>query len=447
MRPDLLRPTLPLLLLVAACQSGGDTSASASSTSDATTGDAPGTTDMSESTGPGTGTPTSTGDASTSTSESATTTTDATTDATTGDPVILELDAPCELGPADATRLAILTNNFIDPASVHVLDLTSNMLTADIAPAPSDSVLAWGADKLVIIGRYGFSSLDVLDGGTWKARPTIDVAIDGLDDANPQALAFGPDGRAYLTAFASAELPVYDLDLAPAAAKVDALSLAAFADKDGSPEPGVAFTCGAVLFVGIQRLVDFMPLDLSYLVALDTATGQPLDADPGTAGDQAIALLGPWPKQVRLDPGDPSGHTVLVLTSGIERVDLSRGTSTWAVDPAVLAAAGVDGYDPIGFTVAADGESVHLLATDGDFPAAAVYHVGLDGRPPAAAQKLIPDLIARDRALERVGDHLWVGDATMNATSLRSFDLGSDPPVEQPAIATPGDPYLLLALP
>ena len=454
MRPDLLRPTLPVLLLLAACPSGGDTSASGSTSGDPTTGDAPGTTDMSESTGPGTGTPT-TGDAPTGTSTSVTTddattsgtTTDATTDATTGDAVVLDLDAPCELGPADATRLAILTNNFIDPASVHVLDLTSNKLTADIAPAPSDSVLAWGADKLVIIGRYGFSSLDVLDGGTWKARPTIDVAIDGLDDANPQALAFGPDGRAYLTAFASAELPVYDLDLAPAAAKVDALSLAAFADKDGSPEPGVAFTCGAVLFVGIQRLVDFMPLDLSYLVALDTATGQPLDADPGTAGDQAIALLGPWPKQVRLDPGDPSGHTVLVLTSSIERIDLSQGTSTWAIDPAVLAAAGVDGYDPIGFTVAADGKSVHLLATDGDYPAAAVFHVGLDGQPPAAAQKLIPELVARDRALERVGDHLWVGDATMNATSLRSFDISSDPPVEQPAIATPGDPYLLLALP
>jgi hypothetical protein len=286
----------------------------------------------------------------------------------------------------------------MDPPSVHILDLGSNKLTADIAFAPGDSVLAWGDDKLVIIGRFGFSTLDVLAADTWEAKPTLEVKLDGLDDANPQALAFGPDGRAYLTAFASAELPVYDLDLPPADARVDALSLAAFADRDGSPEPGVAFTCGPVLFVGIQRLVNFAAVDLSYLVALDTATGAPIDADLTTDGDQAIALLGPWPKQVRLDPADPSGHTVLVLTSGVERVDLSLGTSSWAVDPTVLAAADVDGFDPIAFTVAADGKSVHLLATDGDYPAAAVHHIGLDGQAPAAAQKVIPGLIARDRA-------------------------------------------------
>lgn len=443
MRPDLLRP-LPLFLLLA-CQPGGDTSDAS------TTGDVPGTTDMSESTGTGT----DSGDTDATTQSPTTTATAGTTgtstgdtsDTTTGDAAVIDLDAPCALGPADPTRLALLTNNLIDPASVHVLDLATDKLTAHIAPAPSDSVLAWGDDKLVIIGRYGFNTLDVLEAGSWKARPTLDVAIDGIDDANPQALAFGPDGRAYLTAFASAELPVYDLDLAPAEAKVDAVSIAAFADRDGSPEPGVAFTCGAVLFVGIQRLVDFVAVDLSYLVAVDTTTGQPLDADPQSDGDQAIALLGPWPKQVRLDPQDPSGHTVLVLTSGIERVDLSRGTSSWALDPAQLADAGIDGYDSIAFTVAADGTSVHLLATDGDFPAAAVFQFGLDGQPPAAAQKVIPELVARDRALERIGGQLWVGDATMNDTRLRRFDISQTPPVEQAPIATPGDPYLLLAIP
>ena len=445
MRPDLLlRPTL-LLLTLTACQSGGDTSASGSST-----GEAPGTTDMSESTGPGDSTtnPGTTTDTPTTDPTTTAATTEATTEATTGDlaPVI-DLEAPCELGPAAATRLALLTNNLMDPPSVHILDLGSNKLTADIAFAPGDSVLAWGDDKLVIIGRFGFSTLDVLAADTWEAKPTLEVKLDGLDDANPQALAFGPDGRAYLTAFASAELPVYDLDLPPADARVDALSLAAFADRDGSPEPGVAFTCGPVLFVGIQRLVNFAAVDLSYLVALDTATGAPIDADLTTDGDQAIALLGPWPKQVRLDPADPSGHTVLVLTSGVERVDLSLGTSSWAVDPTVLAAADVDGFDPIAFTVAADGKSVHLLATDGDYPAAAVHHIGLDGQAPAAAQKVIPGLIARDRAIERVGDTLWVGDATPGDARLRSFDLSVDPPAEQPAVATPGDPYLLLAIP
>lgn len=449
MRPDLaLRPSL-LLLALTACNAGGDTTASAGTT------DAPGTTDMSESTGPGTTSePGSTSDTATTTDAVTTTatTTDpgtTTSDASTGTPPaeVIPLAAPCDLGPAEATRLALLTNNFMDPASVHVLDLATSKLTADIAPAPADSVLAWGDDKLIVIGRFGINTLDVLDGQTWKAQPTLAVKLEGIADANPQGLAFGPDGRAYLTALASAALGVYDLDLPPADALVDTLDLGEFADKDGSPEPGLAFTCGPVLFVGIQRLVDFAPVDLSYLVPVDTATGKPIDVDAAADGDQAIALLGPWPKQARLDPADPSGHTVLVLTSGIERVDLSHGTSSWAVDPAVLADAGIEGFDTIGFTVAADGKSAHLLATDGDYPAAAVFHVGLDDQPPAAAQKLVAELVARDKVLERVGASLWVGDATTDKPALRQFDLAQDPPAEQPAIATPGDPYLLLPLP
>lgn len=438
----MLRALLPALLVLPACTSPGDDTAS-----DATGASTSSATDMSESSGSSSAAPT-TGDATASDA----TTNDDTNDDTTSDDTTgadpgpgIMLAAPCTIDVLDPTRLAVITNDLMDPASLHVVDLATGTLTPDLAPAPSDPALAWGDGKLIVLGRFGINTLDVYDGPTLTPLATHAVALPGLADANPQALAFGPDGRAYLSLFASATLPVYDLDLPPADAMVGSLDLAAFADKDGSPEPGVAFTCGDIMFVAIQRLEEFVPVDLSSLVAVDLTTGAVLDLDPTTDGPQALPLQGPWPKQVRLDPTDPTGHTVLVLTSGVERVDLSLGTSRWAVDPALLTAAGIDGYDPQAFTVAADGTSVHLLATDGDYPGAAVFHVGLDGLAPATPHVLVDGLTSREKTLERTGTTLWVGDAAPDKPRLRRFDLTDDS--ELTPVSTPGDPYLVLAIP
>ena len=433
------RTPLPALLLtLAACGAPADADDAGT---DATTG----TSDMSEGTG-------TIGQVSSESGEPPTTgatlepTTDATTgDATTGGDPVLQLDGPCVAGPAAPTRLAVITNNFMDPARVHVLDLATRELAQDIAPAPADPALAWGQGKLVVIGRFGINTLDVLDGQSWAPLMSLAVQVDGVADANPQALSFAADGRAYLTLFASAAAPIYDLTLPPAASEVGALDLTAFADRDGSPEAGVSFACGGTLFVGIQRLVNFAPVDLSYLVAIDLASGAPIDLDLGQPGPQALPLLGPWPKQVRLDPADPAGHTALVLTSGIERVDLSHGTSAWAVDPAALAAVGVDGFDVQAFEVAADGASAYILATDDEFPAATLLHVGLDGA--AAPVTLLDKLTTREKVLERAGDLLWIGDADPAQPRIRVLDLAQDPPAELDFVPTPGDPYLFLALP
>ncbi len=449
MRPMTSRSALPLLLSLAACSSAD---AGALATTGLESGPS-GATDVSGKTGSTldpTGAESSGGDV-TGDDTSADTGTSGIS-GTTGDPTggpldepVLPLDGPCLLGPASPGRLAVITNDFIEPASLHVLDLASQKLSADITLVPSDPALAWGAGKLVVLGRYGFNTLDVLDGDTYASLATHSVKIDGVADANPQALTFGPDDRAYLTAFASATLPIYDLDKPPAEAVVGGLDLAAFADRDGSPEPGVSFTCGGTLIVGIQRLVNFVPVDLSYLVAVDLGTGAPIDLDPDTDGPQGLPLLGPWPKQVRNDPADPTGHKVLVLTSGIERVDLVYATSSWAVTPEQLAAVGIEGYDLQAFEVAADGASAYVLATDGDYPASAVYHVTLDDA--SAPTPMVTGLTTRERVIERIADRLWIGDADPEDSRLRIFDLTQDPAAELPPIPSPGAPYLFLPIP
>ena len=363
----------------------------------------------------------------------------------TGDPTTGEPAAPgeCVYGPAAATRLALVTNDFT-AASLHIASINPPDLSEDVAAVTTDPALSWGNDMLAVLGRYTFNRVTLLDSVDWAARFDFPVSVDGADEPNPQSLTFAADGRAYLTLLASPKIPIFDFTAPPEENPVGALDLTDFADADGSPEAGVALACGDVLFVGIQRLVEFVPVDHSYLVPIDLTTQRPIDLDPATDGPQAIELLGPWPKQIRQDPADATGHTALVLTSGVERVDLVAGTSSWAVTPERLTALEIDGFDVQSFAVAPDGASVYIVATDGMFPASALHQFGLADE---SATTITTGLTTSEKALEILGTTLWIADADPDAPRLRRFDLTQSPPTEGDWVATPPPPYLLFAIP
>lgn len=362
----------------------------------------------------------------------------------------IELDAPCDFGIEDADELALVTNDFVAPPGLARVDVAGRQIAPDLLPATTDTALGARGDWLVMVHRYGQNRVDLVDRkADWALVGSADVRHEGVDDPNPQGVAFDGDGLAYVPLFAAPAVQIFDFSRAPADWLAGSIDLSAFADADGSPEAGAALACGRVLFVGIQRLENFVPVDQSYLVPIDLDARAAIDLDPAAAGTQAIPLLGPWPKQFRRDPADATWHTALVLTSGIERVNLSYGTSEWAVAPEVLAAAGVDGFDVQAFALAADGASVYLAATDGDFPGSAVFHVGLDGGAPATPVKLIEGLVSGDRMLERLGTTLWVGDANPETPRLRAWDLAGAAPQEIAAegLATAVPPWTFIPLP
>lgn len=360
----------------------------------------------------------------------------------------IELDAPCDFGPEDAAELALVTNDFVDPPGLGRIAVADLAVTADVAPASTDTALgAWG-DWVVMVHRYGLNRVEVVDRAqSWSVVGGVDVTHPDVADPNPQGVTFGDDGLAYVPLFAAPAVQIYDFAAAPADWLQASIDLSPFADDDGSPEAGVALACGRVLFVGIQRLVDFAPVDRSYLVAVDLDARAVIDLDPAAEGAQAIALLGPWPKQFRRDPADPSGHTALVLTSGVERVDLSAGTSEWAIAPEVLAGAGVDGFDVQAFVLADDGKSVYIAATDGDFPNAAVFHVGLDGGAPTVPARFVESLVAGERMLERLGGWLWVGDADPGDPRVRVFDPQTATEMITDGLKAPISPWTFIPLP
>jgi len=369
---------------------------------------------------------------------------------TTGEsPVVVELDAPCDFGLEDADELALITNDFVAAPGLGRVAVGDMSVTADVLPASSDTALGARADWLVMVHRFGQNRIDVVDrAGEWLLRGSVDVTHAASADPNPQSVTFAADGLAYVPLFAAPAVQIYDFSAAePTAWLQGEIDLSPFADEDGSPEAGVALACGRVLFVGIQRLVEFVPVDHSFLVAVDLDARAVLDLDAETEGAQGIALLGTYPKQIRRDPADDASHTALVLTSGVERVDLSRGTSEWAVAPEVLAAAGIDGFDPQAFALAPDGASVFIAATDGEFPAAAVFQVGLDGAEPAEPVKRLGGLNSGDRMLEQLGGKLWIGDANPADPRVRVWDIASASELVSDGLKTAVPPWAFIPLP
>lgn len=363
------------------------------------------------------------------------------------------LTGPCVGGAAEPTRLVVTTTDFATGA-VSLVDARTGEVTPDLALASTDAKPYYHGDRVFVVQRYMFDALDVLDADDELALlGQVGLTVDGVPSSNPHAIAFGPDGRAYVSLFGAAELQVLDVG-DPAEIVVEApIDLCPLADADGSPEASQLIRCGDTLFVSIERLDrehGFTPTTAGdALAAVDLATGRLHDLDPAADGVQPLPLRGAWAKQWRLDPRDPDGHTIYVLSSGLERVDLAAGTSEWAVDPDELAALGL-GDDQLlqAFDIDADGDRVYLASYTADF--AEIVLLRADLAAGTAPEVFAGGLQSVEQTLEVVGDTLWYGDRTHAAAGMRAWDLSVDPPAPKFAgepLSTGLAPYSVVAIP
>lgn len=354
----------------------------------------------------------------------------------------------CALDEPDPSRLVLTTTDFATGA-LTVIDLGDETVEPDVAPGSSDAVPFPHGDRLLLLHRYQHDRIDVLSTEDWSL-----VAQHGLPSAapsaNPHAVTIGPDGLAYVTLFAEPALRVLDLSRPPADAERGRIDLSGFADDDGNPEASLAVTCGDLVLVTAQRLdPGFNPYGTDTLVVIDPAQQQALDLDPETAEPDGLPLLGEWVRQLRRDPTDAQGRTLLALSRGIERIELASGRRRWAVAPDAFAQAGIDGrLSPQAFDIDDQGTIAYLAAYDADFSQVRLYRVGLDGRAPTIPEPFAEGFDSVERSLELVGTRLWYGSTRVDAPGLWLFDTSHQTPtlVTGP-IPTGLPPYSMVAIP
>jgi len=358
-------------------------------------------------------------------------------------------DGPCVLGPASPTRLLVTTTDF-STGAVTVIDSATLEVTPDVAVGSTDAIPVWDpvGDRVAVVHRFGLDYVDVLGDPGFVHQGQFPIASDR--SANPQSIAFVPSGLAWVTTLGTPWLRALDLSQPPAHAEVERVDLSAFADDDGNPDASVIVACGEQLYVGIQRLdASFLRVDVDMLVPLDQASGLPIDIDPSEPGAQGLAIRGAWLRQLRTDPTDTSGQTLLALTSGIERINTATGTVEWAVPESAFAAIGIVEYrQPQAFAVMNDGRSAILAAYVDGYAEVQLFVVGLDDNEPQTPQLFASGLDSVERTLEIVGDRLWYGSTRNDAPGLWAFDLTSSPPTPVAGPLSTGlPPYSMVTLP
>ncbi len=180
----------------------------------------------------------------------------------------------------------------------------------DAATITSDAVARWH-DGLYYVVNRGAANIQVLDPAQDYA--TLRQFSVGVG-RNPQDIAFGPDGTAYVSCYDEAVLLQVDVE---AGVVLDSWSTAAFADADGMPETAWMQAVGGYLYITCQRLDRdnwWNPAGGSRLLVFDMYAGDWLDTDTGTPEIDGVLLAGQNPSarpQV-----SPDGNELLVATTG-----------------------------------------------------------------------------------------------------------------------------------
>lgn len=343
-----------------------------------------------------------------------------------GYPTLVE---PC-MAPSDAPTQLLVTTTDFSTGAVSLLDLATHEVAADLALASTDAVpLAWG-ERAFVLNRFGYDWIDELDPHDSLALVhEFAIVPSELEvSANPQSLVFDASERAWISLYGAPELQVHRVPSGGGEARAElAFDLSRFADADGIPELGTLIACGEQLFAVAERIdrEAWVPSDATWLIPLTTTAGSEAlhEFDAGHAGPDALVLRGTGFGAWRLDPADPSGHTVLVLNSGIERIDLAAGTSEWVVDESVFDELGFTHLHLAGFDLDAQGR-MWLAAATSNYAEYRLYRVELADEP-ASAQLVerVAGLHSITGDLEIVGERLYFADTTLGDSGVRVFEL------------------------
>lgn len=322
--------------------------------------------------------------------------------------------------------------------SLSAVALAPRVAACDVASPHSDASLRFFDGLLYVVNRFGGDNVQVVNPVTYGTVRQFSVG----NGSNPHDIAFASATKAYVSRFQSNDLWIVN----PATgAHTGTISLAAFADGDGTCEMDRLHVVGPLLFVSLERIrtdLGYAPDDSGLVAVIDTRTDAVVDCDPNVAGAQAILL--PRTNPFTAFQFDPATSRLLIGCAGAFGV---ADGGIVRIDPVLLRADGVAiteaslGGDVNDFVWGGATKSWAIVATTAG-AAEVVTFSATTGTKSATLWALGPYELSD---LERAGDELWACSNSFSSPRVRVFSattdavVGSDIVCSLPAVAVTFD--------
>ncbi len=212
--------------------------------------------------------------------------------------------------------------------------------------AYSDVSFSGGEDSVYMINKFGANNIlkysqETLGEVVWQYS-TNDTDIAN-QESNPYQVIEASNNTAYVLRFGAGEVWQINTNAETESEfKVAEIDLSEF-DDDGIPDMSAAILKDGILYIALQRLTFFSPLQDSLLVAIDTQNNELVDLSPNDDATLALTLQFRNPKEI-LSNNDKlyvtsTGQLSIaawgveaIHTGGIEIVDLTSLNSQILID-------------------------------------------------------------------------------------------------------------------
>jgi len=331
--------------------------------------------------------------------------------------VLLLLLVPA-LAQAAQTRAFVATTDF-SAGAISTIELgPPRTAVIDRAVICSDAVLRYSFGTLYAIERFGCDNIRAFNPANLALLHQYSVG----NGANPNDLCEFQPGKAYIARYDTPAAWV----VAPASGfYFGDVDLSAFADEDGLPEMNRMVEHAGRVFVSCQRLDRdnfFSPTDSSLVIVIDTATNQPIDADPVAPGVQGILL--PRTNPTTEFSTTPEGDFLIgctgaygVLDGAVVRLDPRTLQATVEVTEADL---GGDINDVAVGTGPSGATRAFCVISDASFNTVLVSYER-NGAPQVTTVHQGTGFVLADAEVDD-RDEVWLCDRTASAPGVRIFD-------------------------